>query len=101
MTGKELWKQPRPNDAVGESKESYATPILFKGGENPKCWSSAATPSPPATRRPARKLWRCGGYNAKHADHWRTITSVVPIDGLVVTCAPKRPDHRDQGRRIG
>jgi outer membrane protein assembly factor BamB len=89
MTGKELWKQPRPNDAVGESKESYATPILFKGGDKSEVLlvgGDTVTASDPET---GKELWRCGGYNAKHADHWRTITSVVPIDGLIVTCAPK------------
>ena len=36
-----------------------------------------------------KELWRCGGYNTRKNESWRTIASVVPIDGLVIACAPK------------
>jgi outer membrane protein assembly factor BamB len=89
MTGKELGRQQRPNDAREESKESYATPIpnqasgateiLLIGGD-------AVTAHDPAN---GRELWRFGGWNPNKINHWRVITSLVAVDGLVIACAPK------------
>src|SRR5262245_20776875 len=32
-TGKELWQQPRPSEAYAENEHSYASPILYRDGE--------------------------------------------------------------------
>lgn len=88
-TGKELWRQVRPNEAVAESKESYATPfpysndghaeILLIGGD-------CVTAHDPQT---GKELWRCGGWNPRKMSSWRVVSSVVATDGLVFACPPK------------
>lgn len=89
MTGKELWKQGRPNDAIGESKESYATPIPLTVGDKPEVLLVGGDAVTAHDANTGKELWRCGGYNPRKINHWRTVASVVPIDGLVIACAPK------------
>lgn len=89
MTGKELSRQQRPNDAREESKESYATPIPNQAGgatEILLIGGDAVTAHDPAN---GRELWRFGGWNPQKINHWRVITSLVTVDGLVIACAPK------------
>ena len=88
-TGKDLFRETRPNDAVGESKESYATPmpieqdgkaqIILVGGD-------CVTAHDPDS---GKELWRTGGWNARKINHWRMVPSVVAGGGLVFACAPK------------
>jgi outer membrane protein assembly factor BamB len=89
MTGKELWKQVRPNDAIEESKESYATPIPVTDGQKSEVLLVGGDTVTAHDSQTGKELWRCGGYNTRKNQSWRTIASVVPIDGLVIACAPK------------
>jgi outer membrane protein assembly factor BamB len=89
-TGKDLWRVVRPNQAVAESKESYATPvpyehdgkaeILLAGGD-------CVTAHDPQT---GKELWRCGGWNPEKIPHWRLVASASATDGLVFACPPKK-----------
>ncbi len=88
-SGKELWRQVRPNEAVGETKESYATPILAQAegrSEIVLIGGDAVTAHDPAT---GKELWRCGGWNPTKINHWRVVSSVVAADGLIIACPPK------------
>jgi outer membrane protein assembly factor BamB len=88
-TGKELWRQMRPSDAVAESREAFTTPmpfedkgrkaILINGGD-------CATGHDPAT---GKELWRWGTWNPTRIGHWRLVVSPVAGDGIVLACAPK------------
>ena len=89
QTGKERWRHVRPNDAVAESKESYATPIpLDRAGHSEivLVGGDCVTAHDPDT---GQELWRCGGWNPGKVGHWRMVTSVVCGDDLVFTCTPK------------
>jgi outer membrane protein assembly factor BamB len=89
-TGKELWRQVRPSEAVAESRESFASPvpfvhegraeILIAGGD---CLSGHE----PAT---GRELWRWGTWNPTRIPHWRLVPSPAAGDGVILACAPKR-----------
>ena len=78
--GKTKWKVARPTTAVGESHDSYATPIpmttadtttiLLLGGD-------LLTAHDPAT---GKELWRFGGFNVQHKQDWRIIPSAVADD---------------------
>ncbi|HEY2589677.1 MAG TPA: PQQ-binding-like beta-propeller repeat protein [Tepidisphaeraceae bacterium] len=88
-TGKDLWRQIRPNDAVGESKESYATPIPFTHDGHTEILlvgGDCVTAHDPQT---GKELWRCGGWNPQKINHWRIGASVVAADDLVFACPPK------------
>ena len=88
-TGKELWRQVRPNDAVAESQESYATPIPyeFDGRKEILVYGGdCATGHDPAT---GRELWRWGTWNPGKIGHWRLVPSPVAGAGIILACAPK------------
>ena len=88
-TGKDLWKQIRPNDAVGESKESYGTPIPYSNDGRTEILligGDCVTAHDPQT---GKELWRCGGWNPAKVEHWRMVCSPVGVDGLVIACPPK------------
>jgi outer membrane protein assembly factor BamB len=88
-SGKTLWRQLRPSDAVAETRESFATPVpydyrgrtdlLVVGGD---CLSGhdAAT---------GKELWRWGTWNPGRIGHWRQVVSPVAGDGIILVCAPK------------
>ncbi|HEV8540947.1 MAG TPA: PQQ-binding-like beta-propeller repeat protein, partial [Verrucomicrobiae bacterium] len=88
-TGKTLWRQLRPNDAVAESKEAYSTPmpyedkgrtqILISGGD-------CLTGHDPET---GKELWRWGTWNPEKIGHWRLVPSPIATAGIVLACAPK------------
>lgn len=88
-TGKDLWRQVRPNDAVGESKESYGTPIPYNDNGHTEILligGDCVTAHDPET---GKELWRCGGWNPEKINHWRMVCSPVGVDGLVIACPPK------------
>jgi outer membrane protein assembly factor BamB len=89
-TGKELWRQARPDEAVDETKESYATPIphttsagrdeiILIGGD-------AVTGHDAET---GKELWRFTGWNPRKVASWRLVPSVVTGAGVILACAPK------------
>jgi outer membrane protein assembly factor BamB len=88
-TGKTLWRQVRPSDAVGESHEAYTTPIpfdyqgrkeiLIAGGD-------CLTAHDPET---GAELWRWATYDPMKISHWRLVPSPVAGGGVALVCAPK------------
>jgi outer membrane protein assembly factor BamB len=88
-SGKTIWQIPRPNEAVAESKESYATPIpnewdgrrevLVAGGD---CLTGHDPDS-------GKELWRWGTWNPNKISHWRLVPTPVAGGGVVLACAPK------------
>ena len=90
QTGEELWRVVRPNEAVAESKESYATPMPFDGSARKEVvliGGDVVTGHDAAT---GKELWRVGGWNPEKIGHWRIVPSVVTGDGLAFACAPKK-----------
>lgn len=89
-TGETLWKAERPNDALQESPDSYATPqvcsfggqaqIVMNGGD-------AITGTDPTT---GKELWRVAGTNPDKSPWYRTIGSVVCGPNIILS-----PSRRD------
>jgi len=88
-TGKSLWRQLRPSDAVSESLEAFTTPtpfefkgrkeILVAGGD---CLTGHDPES-------GKELWRWGTWNPTRIPHWRLVPSPVAGGGVALACAPK------------
>jgi outer membrane protein assembly factor BamB len=88
-TGKTLWRQVRPTNAVTESREAFSTPIpsslngnrqlLIVGGD-------VLTGHDPQT---GKELWRWGTWNPSRIPRWRIVPSPVVGDGIILVCAPK------------
>lgn len=88
-TGKELFRVVRPDAAVGETKESYGTPIPFEHNGRKEIiliGGDAITGHDPET---GTELWRAGGWNPEKIGHWRLVPSVVTGGGVILGCAPK------------
>lgn len=88
-TGEVLYRHVRATDAVGETKESYATPIpAAVDGRQAIVILGAdyVTGHDPAT---GEELWRFGGWNPKKITHWRMVTSPAIGGGLVYASCPK------------
>jgi outer membrane protein assembly factor BamB len=91
MTGKELWRQERPTDAVMESPDSYTTPavleydgkteIVITGGDY-------VTGHDPET---GKELWRAAGLNPEKRRNYRIVASPVVVDGMIYSPTRKKP----------
>src|SRR5437867_7218826 len=88
-TGKQLWRQLRPSEAVAESREAFTTPIPYEykgrkqliviGGD---CLTGHDLAS-------GKELWRWGTWNPEKISHWRLVPSPVAGGGVVLGCGPK------------
>ena len=90
-TGKNIWKHDRPNEAVGESKESYGTPIPMEVGGKKLILAIGGDCVTANDAGTGDEVWRCGGWNVstpKRSD-WRIVPTVVVAGGLVIACPPK------------
>jgi len=88
-TGKTIWRVVRPNEAVAESKESYATPIPYewKGRKDILvAGGDCLTGHDPQT---GKEIWRWGTWNPGKISHWRLVPTPVPGAGIILACAPK------------
>lgn len=88
-TGKELWRQARPSQAVAEAREAYSTPIPLLDYPQPEILilgGDCLTGHHPDT---GRELWRWGTYNPRRIGHYRLVPSPVAGDGVILACGPK------------
>jgi outer membrane protein assembly factor BamB len=89
-TGKEIFRQVRPEEAVAESKESYSTPIPRRTGGRVEVvlqGGDCVTGHDPAS---GAELWRFGGWNPEKIGHWRIVASPVLAGKLVYASGPKQ-----------
>jgi outer membrane protein assembly factor BamB len=87
--GKELWRQPRPSEAVAESREAFTTPVPYEFGGRKQLLvigGDCLTGHDPAS---GKELWRWGTWNPSKITHWRLVPSPVAGNGLALACAPK------------
>lgn len=90
LTGKDIWKHIRPEQAASESKESYGTPIPFEHGGKKLLLLIGADVVTAHDAATGAEVWRCGGWNPDKIGHWRIVPTVVVADGLVIACTPKK-----------
>ena len=90
-TGKEVWKQKRDSDARGESREAYASPILWKNGSETQIVVLGADYATGHRLEDGKEVWRLGELNPKgprYSDALRIIATPAPSpEGLVVPTA--------------
>ena len=83
--GKLLWKHDRNTDAPREAAQSYTTPIVttnpaglevivVTGADYVTCHNAAN----------GEELWRVGTLNPDHNEYFRSISSSVSADGVVI-----------------
>ncbi len=87
-TGKDLWRHVREANAVGESYESYVTPVPFStepGAPILLMGGNALTAHDP---QDGRELWRCT-YNERQIGNWRVIPTPVGDGRRVYFALPR------------
>jgi outer membrane protein assembly factor BamB len=89
-TGKEVWKQPRPSEAYAENEHSYASPTLYRDGDQAFLLTHGADWIVAHSLDDGRELWRCGGLQPDTYDPTlRLVSSPVAIPGLIVAPSAK------------
>jgi outer membrane protein assembly factor BamB len=88
-TGKDIWKQDRPNEAVGETKESYGTPVPLELGGKKLVVIVGGDVATAHDATTGAEVWRCGGWNPEKISHWRLVPGAVIAGGFVIVCPPK------------
>ncbi len=89
-TGSEIWKQPRPSEAYRENEHSYASPTLYRDGNQAFLLTHGADYIVAHSLDDGHELWRCGGLQpAKYNATLRLVSSPVAVPGLIVAPSAK------------
>jgi outer membrane protein assembly factor BamB len=88
-TGKDLWRQIRPSDAVRESLEAYSTPIPYQTADRKEVLVAGADFITGHNLETGAETWRIGGYHPERSDTFRLVPTPVLADDLVVICEPR------------
>ena len=89
-TGKTLWRQTRPTEAVAESREAFSTPIPFAHDGRQELLIIGGDTLTGHDLETGKELWRWGNWNPVRISHWRLVPSPVAGGGVILACAPKR-----------
>lgn len=102
-TGREIWKHQRQSDARDECKHSYASPFLYRDGQQEFLLVHGADYVTAHRLKDGAEIWRCGGLNSKerYNSSFRFVASPVAAAGLIVVPSAKngpvlglRPDSK-------
>lgn len=90
-TGKQIWKQSRPSDAIGECEQSYASPMLYRSGKEAFLLTHGCDYIVAHRLSDGAEIWRCGGMNpkGKYNPTLRFVASPVAVPGLIVVPSAK------------
>jgi outer membrane protein assembly factor BamB len=94
-TGKEVWKQPRPSDAIAECEHSYASPTLYRDDTQAFLLTHGADYVVAHDLDTGKELWRCAGLNAegpksaRYNPTLRFVATPVAVPGLIVVPSAK------------
>jgi outer membrane protein assembly factor BamB len=83
-TGKEAWKQERELNAPRESAQSYTTPVVIGEGDEQTIIVLGADHVTAHDAKTGKQKWICGGLNPNDHQMFRSISSPVVTDKLVI-----------------
>lgn len=87
-SGKNIYRHIRPNKALAESKESYATPIAWDSGGRKEIilvGADVVTGHNPDT---GEEYWRLGGWNTRNSGNYRVVATPVVMGSNLLVCSP-------------
>lgn len=90
-TGKTVWRVERPTDAIRESPDSYATPVVLKLGNAEELIINGGDCVTGHDLATGKELWRGRGFNPDNNPFNRIIASPVAADGIVYAPTRVRP----------
>ncbi len=83
-TGKLVWKQDRDTKAPSESAQSYTTPVVVQDGDLELIVVLGADYVTGHDAASGKELWKVGSLNPRKNGFFRSISSAVVSDGVVV-----------------
>jgi outer membrane protein assembly factor BamB len=83
-TGKVAWKEDRNLKAPGESAQSYTTPVVLTVDDKQLIIVLGADHVTAHDAATGKQVWVAGNLNPGGAGNWRSISSPVVSDGLVI-----------------
>jgi outer membrane protein assembly factor BamB len=83
-TGKLAWKQDRNTMAPSEAAQSYTTPTVVQDGDQELIVVLGADYVTGHAAASGQELWRVGSLNPRKNDFFRSISSAVVSDGVVI-----------------
>lgn len=83
-TGKQAWKADRNLGAPSEAAQSYSTPVVVHEGNRETLVVLGADHVTAHDAANGKELWRVGGLNPREEKYFRSISSPVVLDGIVV-----------------
>jgi outer membrane protein assembly factor BamB len=90
-TGRALWHQERPTDAVAESPDAYTTPTLLEHQGTTQIVISGGDYVTAHDPKTGKEIWRAGGLNPQKRGNYRIIASPLAVDGLIYAPTRKTP----------
>lgn len=83
-SGDEVWKTERNMDAPSEAAQSYSTPMLVNDGAQDLLVTVGADAVTAHDAVKGNEVWRVIGLNPSQNGFFRSISSVVAADGVVI-----------------
>jgi len=89
--GREIWRYERKTDAREESMHSYASPFIYRSGNQEFLLTHGADYIIAHDLKDGKELWRCGGLNnlQDYNPFFRFVASPVASPGLIVVPSAK------------
>lgn len=84
LTGKLAWKQDRNTGAPSEAAQSYTTPVVVQDGDHELIVVLGADYVTCHEAAGGKELWRVGSLNPGKNNFFRSISSAVVSDGVVI-----------------
>lgn len=91
LSGKERWKVSRASDAKLESRQSYASPVLYRDGKTQQLLIHGGDYTTAHDLENGDEIWRVGHLNARdnYNEYLRFVASPVCRPGLIVVPSAK------------
>jgi len=90
LTGKELWRKVRPDEAMSESKEAFSTPVPYEHNGQKQLLIAGGDYISGHDPKNGNILWSWGTWNEAKITHWRLVPTPVAGAGIALACAPKK-----------
>jgi outer membrane protein assembly factor BamB len=91
VSGKTLWRQIRPTDAIAESPDAYTTPVLLKDNKAPRIIISGGDYVTGHDLKTGKEIWRAAGLNPRKRSNYRVVGTPVVKDGLIYAPTRRKP----------
>src|SRR5581483_6332825 len=91
-TGKTIWTHTRTSDARAECEHSYASPVMYRDGQQEYLLTHGADYIVAHRLSDGAEIWRCGGLNQTGAKYNKTLRFVASpsfVPGLIVVPSAK------------